>query len=105
MCTALHQVLLGAEASISVWCSHMQRTVSVFARALMESQVDAGLKEEAGKTCVSALQLARKRLPDRLLGVVKLCLFYRLGEGKSAEKESKSLPEFPVVSKLYKLKQ
>ena len=74
-------------------------------RALLESQVDAGLKEEAVKTCTSALQLARKKLPDRHLGVVKLCLFYGLGEGKSAERELKSVPEFPVVSKLYKLKQ
>lgn len=28
-----------------------------------------------------------------------------LGEGKGMEKEMKSIPEFPIVARLYKLKQ
>lgn len=67
--------------------------------------MDAGLKEDAGKTCHTALQLARKRVPDRLLDVLKLQMLYRLGEEKSAEKGMKSIPEFSIFTKLYKLKQ
>ena len=41
-------------------------------RALLQSQIDAGQKEEAGKTCHSAVQLARKKVPGKLIEVLKL---------------------------------
>ena len=78
---------------------------NLFDRELLQSQVDAGLREEAGKTCLSALQLARKRVPERLPSVLKLCVFHGLGEGKGVEKEVKSVSEYPIISRLYKLKQ
>lgn len=71
----------------------------------MESQVDAGLKEEAGKTCHSALQLARKKVPGRLQEVLKLSVFHGQGVGRGVEKETKSLPESSLISRLYTLKQ
>lgn len=74
-------------------------------RALLQSQVDSSLKEEATKTCHTALQLARKKVPDRLLDVLKLQILCGLGEGKTTEKEMKSIPEWSVLCKLYKLKQ
>ena len=74
-------------------------------RALLQSQVDAGLKEEAGKTCQSAVQLARKRVPDRLLEVLKLQMLCGLGEVRGLEREMKSVPEFPIFARLYKLKR
>ena len=67
--------------------------------------MEVGLREEAGKTSLSALQLARKRLPERLLDTLKLCASYGLGEGKGVEKETKSVPESSTILKLYKLKQ
>jgi hypothetical protein len=72
--------------------------------ALLQSQIDAGLRDEAGKTCHSALALARKKVPDRLVDTLKLQVLYGLGEEKSVEKEMKSFPELPIFAKLYKLK-
>lgn len=74
-------------------------------RALLQSQVDSSLKEEATKTCHTAIQLARKKVPERLLDVIKLQMLYGLGEGKITDKDMKSIPELSVFGKLYKLKQ
>ena len=71
----------------------------------MQSQLDAGLREEAGKTYHSALALAKKKVPDRLVDTLKLQVLYGLGEVKGVEKEMKSFPELLIFAKLYKLKQ
>lgn len=63
------------------------------------------MREEAVKTSHSAIQLARKKVPAKLPDVLKLHMFYGLGEGKVVEKEMKSLPEIPIFAKLYRLKQ
>ena len=67
--------------------------------------MDAGLREEAVKTSHSAMQLARKRVPERLLEVLKLHMLCGLGEGRGVEKEMKLVPEFSIFVKLYKLKR
>lgn len=36
------------------------------------SQLDAGAKDEATKTCTHAIQLASKHVPDRVLDLVRL---------------------------------
>ena len=41
-------------------------------RGLIHSQVEAGQREEASKTCSSAAQLARKRVPDSIMDILKL---------------------------------
>ena len=67
--------------------------------------MDSGLSEEALKTCRAALQLTRKRVPERLISVMRLSVLHGLGDGKSFEKEMKSVPEFVIFSKLQKLRQ
>jgi len=39
---------------------------------LILSQLDAGLKEEASKSCTRALQLAQKYVPERMMELVRL---------------------------------
>ena len=90
---------------VSIWLAFTLCFCVVCDRALLESQVDAGLRDEAGKTAHSVVHLARKKLPQRLPDVLRLCVFHGVSEGKAAEKEMKSVPEFSAISKLYKLKQ
>ena len=39
---------------------------------LVHSQVDAGLKEDAAKSCATAAHLARKHVPNKIVDVLKL---------------------------------
>lgn len=41
-------------------------------RSLTLSQLDAGLKDEASKTCTKAILLANKHVPSKLLDLVRL---------------------------------
>ena len=41
-------------------------------RGLVHSQLDAGQREEAARTCVDAAQLARRRVPSKMVDVLKL---------------------------------
>lgn len=84
---------------------HAVSAVILCGRALVQSQVDTGLRDEAVKTSHSAIQLARKKVPGKLPDVLKLHMLYGLGEGKSVEKEMKSFPEISIFARLYKLKQ
>lgn len=47
----------------------------LISRSLTLSQLDAGLKEEATKTCTRAVQLAKKYVPDRLVDLVRLQVY------------------------------
>jgi len=71
---------------------------------LVRSQLDAGQREEAARTCVDAAQLARRRVPSKMVDVLKLQVYHHLGDGKVFEKETKSSPEFAAVARLYKVK-
>lgn len=46
--------------------------VSLSSRSLILSQLDAGLKDEASRTCNKAIQLASKNVPHKLLDLVRL---------------------------------
>lgn len=41
-------------------------------RGLIHSQMDAGYKEDAARTCLNAVNLARKKSPSQLIEVLKL---------------------------------
>lgn len=41
-------------------------------RRLIQSQLESGNKEDAAKSCASAIQLAKKRIPSKLLDVLKI---------------------------------
>lgn len=41
-------------------------------RNLVLSQLDAGLRDEACKSCTHAIQLASKHVPDKLVEVIRL---------------------------------
>ena len=41
-------------------------------RGLIHSQIDAGCKEDATQTCASAIQLAKKKIPSKLIDVLKV---------------------------------
>ena len=45
-------------------------------RGLVHSQVDAGYKEDAARTCLNAINLARKRSPSQLVEVLKIQVLY-----------------------------
>ena len=45
-------------------------------RGLVHSQVDAGYKEDAARTCLNAINLARKRSPSQLVEVLKIQVPY-----------------------------
>ena len=45
-------------------------------RGLIHSQMDAGCKDDAIRTCTSAINLAKKRAPSKLMEVLKLQVLY-----------------------------
>eukprot|EP00731_Ephydatia_muelleri_P020306 Em0013g33a len=68
------------------------------------SYLDTGLKEEATKALNSAIQLARRDVPDQLVNLLKFQIQNQLGDLKSCEKDIKASPELHAWNKLYKLK-
>ena len=92
-------------------------------RGLALSYLDTGLKEEATKALNSAIQLARRDVPDQMVNLLKfqvrvnkrhkmhhhgsMCpqIQNQLGDLKSCDKDIKASPELHVWNKLYKLKR
>ena len=53
--------------------------IDIICRGLVHSQMDAGYKEDAARTCLNAINLARKKCPSHLVEVLKiqvLILYY-----------------------------
>ncbi|XP_064381874.1 cilia- and flagella-associated protein 46-like [Halichondria panicea] len=71
---------------------------------LVLSQLDAGQSDEAAKTCSSAVQLARKKAPQKLGELMRLYVSYNLGDSKMFDRDSRSFPEYGALIQLYKVK-
>ena len=91
-------IISGILQMMCAWC------LVLCTRGLVLSQMDAGLKDEAVKSCSTVAVMAKKRVPSRLLDVLKMQAYFDLGDGKQFEKEMKSQPEYAVLQRLYKIK-
>ena len=47
-------------------------SISLIFRELIHSQIDAGSREDAAQSCANAIQLAKKKIPSKLIDVLKI---------------------------------
>lgn len=63
-------------------------------RSLTLSQLDAGLKEDATKTCTRAIQLANRHVPSKLIDLVRLQVRKKL-----VEREIDTVIKFDLIAR------
>lgn len=73
-------------------------------RCLTQSQLDAGQRDKAAQTVATAAALARKKLPEKLVDVLRLQAHFNLGGETKTSENSKGSMETSVSVKLSKIK-